>query len=136
LGCVVGSVAAYGVGIWGGRAFILRYGKYVLISNKDLSTAERFFAKHGDWGIFISRILPIIRTFISLPAGIAKMNFPKFVLYTFLGSLPWCFVLAYIGRVLGENWVAIKGYFRHADIIIVIIIILGIGYFVYRHVRG
>jgi membrane protein DedA with SNARE-associated domain len=135
-GCVVGSVAAYGVGIWGGRAFILPYGKYVLISNKDLSTAERFFAKHGDWAIFISRLLPIIRTFISLPAGIAKMNFPKFVLYTFLGSLPWCFVLAYVGKVLGENWMAIKGYFRHADIVIAIVIIFGIGYFVYRHVRG
>jgi len=134
-GCVVGSVVAYGVGIWGGRAFILRYGKYVLISQKDLSTAERFFARHGDWAIFFSRLLPIIRTFISLPAGIAKMNFPKFVLYTFLGSLPWCFVLAYIGKVLGENWMVIKGYFRHADIVIVIIIIFGIGYFVYRHVR-
>lgn len=135
-GCVVGSVAAYGVGIWGGRAFILRYGKYVLISNKDLSTAESFFARYGDWAIFISRLLPIIRTFISLPAGIAKMNFPKFVLYTFLGSLPWCFVLAYIGKVLGENWMAIKSYFRHADIVIAIVIIFGIGYFVYRHVRG
>jgi len=134
-GCVVGSVAAYWAGILGGRPFIEKYGKYVLLSHRDLDTAERWFKKYGDWAIFFSRLLPIIRTFISLPAGIAKMNFPRFVLYTFLGSLPWCFVLAYIGKVLGENWQTIKTYFRGADIIIVIVIVLGIALFIYRHLK-
>jgi len=134
-GCVVGSVAAYWAGILGGRPFIEKYGKYVLLSHRDLDTAERWFKKYGDWAIFFSRLLPVIRTFISLPAGIAKMNFPRFVIYTFLGSLPWCFVLAYIGKVLGENWQTIKTYFRGADIIIVIIVILGIAIFIYRHLK-
>jgi len=134
-GCVVGSVAAYWAGILGGRPFIEKYGKYVLLSHRDLDTAERWFKKYGDWAIFFSRLLPVIRTFISLPAGIAKMNFPRFVLYTFLGSLPWCFALAYIGKVLGENWQTIRTYFRGADIIIVIVIVLGIALFVYRHLK-
>jgi membrane protein DedA with SNARE-associated domain len=134
-GCVVGSVAAYWVGIWGGRPFIQKYGKYVLISPKDLATADRWFEKYGDWAIFISRLLPVIRTFISLPAGIARMNFFKFIVYTFIGSLPWCFMLAYVGKVLGENWEGIRVYFRRADIFIVIMIALGIGYFLYRHLK-
>lgn len=134
-GCVVGSVAAYWVGIWGGRPFIQKYGKYVLISHKDLATADRWFEKYGDWAIFISRLLPVIRTFISLPAGIAKMNFFKFIIYTFLGSLPWCFMLAYVGKVLGQNWEGIRVYFRRADIFIGIIIALGIFYFLYRHLK-
>jgi membrane protein DedA with SNARE-associated domain len=134
-GCVVGSVAAYWVGIWGGRPFIQKYGKYVLISNKDLATADRWFEKYGEWAIFFSRLLPVIRTFISLPAGIAKMNFLKFVIYTFLGSLPWCFMLAYVGKILGENWESIRIYFRRADIFIGLVIALGIFYFLYRHLK-
>ena len=134
-GCVVGSVVAYWAGILGGRPFMERYGKYILISHRDLDTAERWFKRYGDWAIFFSRLLPVIRTFISLPAGIAKMNFPKFILYTFLGSLPWCFALAYIGKVLGENWESIRKYFHGADIVIIIIIILGITLFIYRHLK-
>ena len=134
-GCVVGSVVAYWVGIWGGRPFIQKYGKYVLISHKDLATADRFFEKYGDWAIFFSRLLPIIRTFISLPAGIARMNFFKFVIYTFLGSLPWCLMLAYVGKVLGANWEGIRVYFHKADIFIGIIVGLGIICFLYRHLK-
>jgi len=134
-GCVLGSVAAYWAGVWGGRPFIEKFGKYVLLSKKDLDVAERWFKKYGDWAIFFSRLMPIIRTFISLPAGIARMNFPRFVLYTFIGSFPWCFALAYIGKVLGENWHTIKGYFRGADVIIVVVIFVGIGFFIYRHVK-
>jgi membrane protein DedA with SNARE-associated domain len=135
LGCLVGSVATYWVGIWGGRPFIQKYGKYVLISHKDLAKADRFFDKYGEWAIFFSRLLPVIRTFISLPAGIAKMNFFKFIVYTFVGSLPWCFMLAYVGKVLGQNWGGIRVYFRRADIFIVIVIALGILYFLYRHLK-
>jgi len=135
LGCVVGSVAAYWIGIWGGRPFIQKYGKYVLISHKDLATADLWFEKYGEWAIFFSRLLPVVRTFISLPAGIARMNFFKFILYTFVGSLPWCFMLAYVGKILGENWENIRIYFRRADIFIGIIIALGIFYFLYRHLK-
>ena len=134
-GCVVGSVVAYFAGIWGGRPFILRYGRYVLVSPKHLATADRWFEKYGDWAIFFSRLMPVIRTFISLPAGIARMNFLKFIIYTFLGSLPWCFALAYVGKVLGENWMSIRGYFHQADIVIVAIIVAGIAYFLYRHFK-
>jgi membrane protein DedA with SNARE-associated domain len=123
------------VGVWGGRPFIQKYGKYVLLSAKDLNTADQFFEKHGEWAIFFSRLLPIIRTFISLPAGIARMNFAKFVVYTFVGSVPWCLMLAYVGKLLGENWMSIKTYFRRADIFIVIIVTLGIAYFLYRHLK-
>ncbi len=135
LGCLVGSILAYYVGIWGGRAFILKYGRYFLISHKDLETAERWFSRYGDWAIFFSRLMPVIRTFISLPAGISKMNFSKFAIYTFLGSLPWCFALAYVGKILGENWQSIRVYFHNADIVIVVLIVLGIGFFIYRHLK-
>jgi len=134
-GCVVGSVVAYWVGIWGGRPFLQKYGRYVLISSKDLATADHWFERYGDWAIFFSRLLPVIRTFISLPAGIARMNFLKFVIYTFLGSLPWCLMLAYVGKILGENWMSIRVYFHRADIFIGIIIVLGIAYFLYRHLK-
>ncbi len=134
-GCVVGSMAAYWVGIKGGRPFLEKYGKYVLISQHDLNNADKFFQRYGDWSILISRLLPVIRTFISLPAGIAKMRFGRFVLLTFLGSLPWCLALAYVGQVLGENWEYIKVYFRKADIVIVIFIVAGIVWFLYRHLR-
>lgn len=135
IGCVVGSIVAYWAGIKGGRPFLERFGRYVLITKKDLNNADKFFNKWGDKAIFISRLLPVIRTFISLPAGIAKMNFTKFVIYTFLGSLPWCLALAYVGKVLGENWETIGVYFKKADIVIGILIILGIGLFLYRHLR-
>ena len=135
LGCVVGSVLAYYAGIWGGRAFILKYGKYFLITYRDLETAERWFGKYGELTIFFSRLMPVIRTFISLPAGIARMNFPRFLIYTFLGSLPWCFALAYVGKVMGENWRSLRVYFHNADIVIVILVVLGIGFFIYRHLK-
>jgi membrane protein DedA with SNARE-associated domain len=134
-GCVVGSVVAYWVGVCGGRPFLERYGKYVLLSHRDLATADRWFEKYGDWAIFFSRLLPVVRTFISLPAGIARMNFIKFVIYTFLGSLPWCFMLAYVGKIMGENWMSIKVYFHRADLFIGVVILLAIGYFLYRHLK-
>jgi len=135
LGCLVGSVVAYWIGVWGGRPFVERYGKYVLISHHDLDTADRFFKKYGQAAIFISRLLPVVRTFISLPAGISRMNFGRFCLYSFLGSVPWCLALAWVGRILGQNWKAIDVYFRKGDIVIGILILAGIGLFLYRHLR-
>src|ERR1700704_5563781 len=93
-GCVVGSLVAYWVGMYGGRPFIERYGRYVLISRHDLDLADRCFARYGELIVFTSRLLPVIRTFIAFPAGVAKMNLPRFVVYTFLGSLPWCLGVA------------------------------------------
>lgn len=133
VGCVIGSVLAYWVGIWGGRPFIEKYGKYVLITKHDLDIADNFFQKYGNTAVFVSRLLPIVRTFISLPAGIAKMNFPKFIAYTFFGSLPFCYLLAYIGKKLGENWNTLGVYFHKFDLVIGAVALIVIIWFVKRH---
>ncbi|MEK9130241.1 MAG: DedA family protein [Patescibacteria group bacterium] len=134
-GCVVGSIIAYIVGYCGGRATIEKYGKYILISKHDIKIADDFFNKYGSVAIFLSRLMPVIRTFISLPAGIAKMNFAKFVIYTFLGSLPWCLALAYIGKKLGEHWDTLGVYFHKFDIAIVLIIFVMIFWYIQRHFK-
>ncbi len=135
LGCVVGSVAAYAVGALGGRAFIEKYGKYILISRHDMAIADDFFNKYGSAAIFFSRLLPVIRTFISLPAGIAKMNFSKFVVYSFLGSVPWSFGLAYLGKKLGDHWDTLGVYFHKFDFVIAAIILIGVVWYVRRHLK-
>ena len=134
IGSVIGSVIAYWIGIYGGRSFVEKYGKYVLISHHDLDIADRFFKKYGSAAVFFSRMMPVVRTFISLPAGISRMNFPKFVVYTFVGSLPWCFGLGYLGEKMGDNWDTLGVYFHKFDIVIGAIILLGIVWFVKRHI--
>ena len=104
LGCAAGSIFSYYLGVWGGRPLVEKYGKYLLISHHDLDLADRLFKKYGEAIVFIGRLLPVVRTFISFPAGIAQMNFPKFVIYSFLGSLPWTLALAFLGQKMGENW--------------------------------
>lgn len=136
LGCTIGSIAAYVFGFYAGRPLILRYGKYVLIREKHLVTAEEWFEKWGDKATFIARLLPVIRTVISLPAGIAKMNFKKFVFYSFVGSVPWTFMLAYVGYVLGSEWESIKGVFRELDIVVVVAAIAVVAYYAYRMKRN
>ncbi len=133
VGCVIGSVLAYWAGVYGGRPFLLKYGRYVLITPRDLDSADRWFARFGEGAIFISRLLPVVRTFISLPAGIARMNFPKFVIYTFLGSFPWCLGLAWVGKKMGENWDTLGKYFHRMDAAIGVLIVAGIVWFVWRH---
>jgi membrane protein DedA with SNARE-associated domain len=135
LGCVAGSVIAYAVGAWCGRDFIEKYGKYILIHRDDLELADKFFNKYGSGAIFFSRLMPIVRTFISLPAGIARMNFTKFIIYTFIGSLPWCLALAYIGKKLGDHWDTLGVYFHKFDFVIGIVILLGVVWYVIRHVK-
>ena len=135
-GCVVGSVPAYYLGLYGGRPIIERYGKYVLISHHDLDVADRWFARYGDWAIFFSRLLPVVRTFISFPAGVARMNVPRFILYTLVGSFPWCLGLAYIGMKLGQNWDTLGVYFHKFDMIIGGIIVAGVIYYVFRHLKN
>jgi membrane protein DedA with SNARE-associated domain len=135
IGCAIGSIAAYWVGYYGGRPAAEKYGKYVLVTSHDLDIADNFFKKYGNAAVFISRLLPVVRTFISLPAGIARMDFKKFIAYTFLGSLPFCFLLAYIGKKLGDNWNTLGIYFHKFDVAIGIIILIGIIWFVKRHLN-
>jgi membrane protein DedA with SNARE-associated domain len=135
IGCVLGSSVAYWIGATGGRAVLLRYGRYVLISHRDAERADRFFARRGDATVFFTRLLPIIRTFISLPAGIARMNFNKFLAYTFLGSLPWCFVLALAGYKLGQKWHDVGNTLHKFDAVVVAGIVALIAWFLYRHIQ-
>ncbi|HEV2568810.1 DedA family protein [Sphingomonas sp.] len=122
-GCNVGSIPAYELGKRGGRAAIVKWGKYVLLDTYDLELAERFFARFGSAAVLIARMLPIVRSFIAFPAGIARMPLPQFHIYTFIGSWPFCFGLAWIGMVLGEAWnndPRVKAWFHRFDAIIVL----------------
>jgi len=133
LGNLTGSLIAYFVGLKGGRPLLDKYGKYLLITHSKLELADSWFLKYGGEAVLISRVLPIIRTFISLPAGIARMDIKKFILYTFIGSLPWSFALGYIGVQLGPNWEIIRGYFHTLDIIVAIGLLGIIGYLIYKY---
>jgi membrane protein DedA with SNARE-associated domain len=138
VGCVVGSWVAYFVGLYGGRRFIERYGRYVLMSRHDLDLADRWFARYGEVIVFASRLLPVVRTFIAFPAGVARMNLTRFTIYTFLGSLPWCIGLAYVGQLLGEQWdknETLKSWFHRFDFVIGIIILLAAAWWVWRHFK-
>ena len=136
IGCVVGSIPAYYVGMFGGRPLAEKYGKYVLISKKDLDMADRWFDKHGDIIIFIARLLPAVRTFIAFPAGVAKMNMSKFIIYTFVGSLIWCWVLAYAGMKFGEHWVDLKVYFHQFHYVIIAAGVVFLVWYVRRHFKN
>ena len=135
LGCTIGSIVAYVVGMWGGRPLLDKYGKYILISRHDLDLADRWFYRSGSWVIFVSRLLPVVRTFISLPAGIARMNFIKFIVYTFLGSFIWCAGLAYGGYQLGEHWEQLRAAMRPFDPVLGALIVAFIAWYIYRHLR-
>ncbi len=136
IGCVIGSIAAYGIGYAGGRPLMLKYGRYVLISQHDADKADQFFQKWGSATAFFSRLLPVVRTYISLPAGITKMPFGKFCLYTFLGSFPWCILLAYLGTVLGNNLDRLKPIFNSLDVVIVLAVVILVVLYVTRHIRN
>ena len=135
LGNLFGSVAAYYIGLKGGRPFLERNGRYILISKKKLDLADEWFERYGERAVLISRVLPVLRTYISLPAGIAEMDFKKFAFFTFAGSLPWCLALGYLGVVLGPKWDSFKGWFHVLDAIIVIALIGGFVYLIFRQ-RG
>jgi membrane protein DedA with SNARE-associated domain len=138
IGCVVGSLVAYWVGMYGGRPLIEKYGRYVLLSRHDLDLADRWFASHGEIIVFVSRLLPAIRTFIAFPAGVARMNLTRFVVYTFAGSLPWCLGLAYVGQKLGEKWNkddTLKTWFHRFDLVIGILVVLAVVWWVWRHIK-
>lgn len=125
IGNLAGSAVAYWIGLVGGRPFLDKYGRYILISRHDLDLAETFFRSRGRLTVLVARLLPVVRTYISFPAGIARMAFGQFCLYTVLGAFPWCVMLTYVGVRLGEHWVKIKEYSRGLDL--AIIVMLGIG---------
>jgi membrane protein DedA with SNARE-associated domain len=136
IGCNVGSVIAYEIGNYGGRPLIERYGSYIFMGRHELDLAERFFARFGAVAVLIGRLLPVIRTFIALPAGVARMPRLRFHVYTFIGSWPWCFVLAWIGMKLGEHWdkdPRLKQWFHRLDAVIILLLLAGIGWFVWSH---
>lgn len=132
LGCVAGSLISYVVGYYGGRPLLEKYGKYVLITKHDIAIADKWFTRDGNKAVFVGRLLPIIRTFISLPAGVARMDFKKFVVYSFIGSVPWCLVLAYVGVILGNNWGLLEQYWIYFDIATVLGIVAFLAYAGYQ----
>jgi membrane protein DedA with SNARE-associated domain len=135
LGNLIGSLVAYYAGLWGGRPFLVKYGRWVLITPKEIDLADRWFAKYGEITVFLTRMMPVIRTFISVPAGIARMNVWRFSILSFLGALPWSFALAWVGYHLGENWEDISNYMRPVSIPIAIAVVVLAGFFVYRRIR-
>ena len=136
VGCVVGSIPAYYLGMYGGRPLVEKYGKWVLISHHDLHIADRAFEKYGEIIIFIGRLLPAVRTFIAFPAGIARMHMGRFIAYTFIGSLIWCYALAWLGMKLGENWTTLKVYFHQFHYVIVIAAVAFAIWYVRRHLKA
>jgi membrane protein DedA with SNARE-associated domain len=138
LGCNLGSTIAYAIGRYGGRPLVERWGPYILISRSDLAAADRFFAYYGGIAVLVGRLLPVIRTFIALPAGIARLRQLKFQIYTFIGSWPWCFALAYIGYKLGQKWNTdprLHVIFERFDWLVIAFAGLAVAWYVWRHLR-
>jgi membrane protein DedA with SNARE-associated domain len=139
IGCNVGSIIAYEVGKHGGPAFVERWGRYVLLDIKDLHRAERFFARWGSATVLICRLLPVVRSFIAFPAGVARMPLGRFHLYTFVGSWPWCFGLAWVGKLLGEQWRTdprLSQLLHRLDVIVISAVVLGGLWFLQRKAFG
>lgn len=132
LGNTLGSLLAYWIGLKGGRPALEKYGKFILISHHDLEQGDRWFAKYGSATAFFSRLMPAVRTFISFPAGIARMSLTKFLVYTFLGSFPWSIALAYGGYIMGIHWEEIRTVMRPFDIPILAALVFAAGYYFYR----
>lgn len=135
LGCTIGSLIAYWVGARGGRPLLEKYGRYILVNRHDLDRADRWFGRYGEWTIFFSRLLPVVRTFISFPAGVARMHLGKFIIYTFVGSFPWCLGLAFAGFQLGEHWERIREIMRPFDVPIIIAFLILVALYIFQHIR-
>ena len=135
LGNLFGGLVAYYVGVWGGRPFLQRYGRYFFINRRELAWTERLFEHYGEATVFVGRMLPIVRTFISLPAGIARMNPLKMATYTTIGAFFWCALLIFVGQKLGENWNSLKPYFHRADVVVGGVIVLAVIYVVWIHLK-
>ncbi|QBM77468.1 DedA family protein [Sphingomonas sp. AAP5] len=139
IGCNLGSIVAYEIGKRGGRPLAERWGRYVLVGPGELDAADRFFARFGNMAVLIGRLLPVIRSFIAFPAGVARMPLVPFHIYTFLGSWPWCFGLAWVGMKLGDQWnksPAMKAAFHSADAVIAVVLVAAVGFYIWHRVRG
>ena len=139
LGCNLGSIVAYEIGKRGGRPVAERWGRYLLIGADELDAADRFFARWGNWAVLVGRLLPVIRTFIAFPAGVARMPLVPFHLYTFIGSWPFCLALAWVGMKLGDQWHSdprLKAAFHQADLAIGLVLVALVGLYVWHRVRG
>lgn len=134
-GNLAGSLLAYWIGAKGGRPLIEKYGKYILISHHDLDTADNWFKKYGNLTVFFGRLLPVIRTYISFPAGIAKMDLKKFSFYTFIGAFPWCVLFTWLGVKMGNNWELIKAKLHNFDLAMAILVVIAIGWYIWRHLK-
>ena len=135
VGCTIGSLASYALGAYGGRPLVERYGKYIMVHNSDLERADKWFERWGDWAAFISRLLPIVRTFISFPAGVMRTRLSSFTVLTFVGSFIWCGALAMGGWAFGSRWEELRAIMRPFDIPIAIVILAGLAWYVWRHVK-
>jgi len=135
IGNLVGSLLAYWAGSAGGRPLVDRYGRYLLIHPHEVDQAHAWFERRGEAAVFLARLLPVIRTFIAFPAGVARMDMKRFLLYTFAGSLPWCLGLAYLGMVLGEKWPTLREYFHRFDLLIGAVLVAGLVWYVRRHLK-
>ena len=136
IGCNLGSAIAYWIGAYGGRPLIERYGRYVLLDRHDLDRTTRFFARYGTITVLLGRLLPVVRTFIALPAGIARMSQLRFHIYTFVGSWPWCFVLAYAGMKLGNAWDTdprLKNILHRSDAVVLLLLCAAAAWFLWTH---
>jgi membrane protein DedA with SNARE-associated domain len=136
IGCNLGSAVAYWIGAYGGRPAIERWGRYILLDSHDLDRATRFFERYGSITVFVARLMPVVRTFIALPAGIAKMSQVRFHIYTFFGSWPWCFALAYAGAKLGQQWETnptFKAVFHRVHLVVVIVLLIAFAWFFWTH---
>jgi len=135
LGSITGSLLFYYIGKTGGHTLVQRYGKYVLVNLEDIKKTEAWFTKRGDLTIFVARLIPVVRHLISLIAGIGKMNVRKFTIYTILGAALWNGILTYLGILLGQHWAEVSQYMENLDLIILLLLIIGVLYFVYRHLK-
>ncbi|VVB61446.1 SNARE associated Golgi protein [uncultured archaeon] len=133
IGSITGSLIFYYIGKTGGHTLVEKYGKYVLVDTEDIKKTEKWFNKRGELTIFFARLIPVVRHLISLIAGIGKMNVKKFFIYTILGATLWNAILTYLGFLLGQHWNEVSHYLEGLDIVIVILLIIGCLYFVYRH---
>jgi membrane protein DedA with SNARE-associated domain len=136
VGSMIGSVLSYVVGYYGGRPLLERYGKCIMVTKKEIDMTHSWFDRYGSKTVFITRLLPIVRAFVSLPAGIARMDFSRFFVYSLLGSLPWCIGLAYAGVVLGENWNMLEPYWTYVDILTAMAVVAFILYVLYKMFRN
>ena len=135
-GEVTGGVLAYSLGYFGGRPVLERYGRFVLISGTELDKGEQWFSRHGDWVVLVTRLLPAVRSFIALPAGVVRMRFWRFLLYSAVGSLIWCATLAFVGQTLGQHWSSVSSDLRQYDIVIVVALLALIAFAVYKRLSG